>query len=269
MRSGLAIAFCTLLIGCSPTDLDQYARKHTTDVERAFANRFLSLIAHGQHDSAMSLLDRELDASAARNAMSAVESVLATTKLDSMHFIGLNINTTLGGTQALRSVNLTFEAPTITAWMYGNVAMSVADGSPTVVGFSAYQIPDRLETLNRFSFVNRSWRHYLFLVLAIGMLVVTLGMAVYVVRSRIKYRWLWALLALVASPAFAINWTTGQSTIQSSLFILFGVAFARASSAAPWTLSFGLPVGAIVAYFKVRAARASVQPPSSNSPVAA
>ena len=68
-----------------------------------------------------------------------------------------------------------------------------------------------------------------------------------------RRRWLWALVALITSPAMGLNWTTGQLTHQLNLFLLFGGAAMRGVAASPWIVTFGMPVGAIVAYFRFRA----------------
>jgi hypothetical protein len=68
-------------------------------------------------------------------------------------------------------------------------------------------------------------------------------------------RWLWAVAALIASPAFTLNWTTGQAVLANNMFILFGGAFFRSGAATPWSLTFAMPIGALVAYLRFRAWR--------------
>lgn len=129
-------------------------------------------------------------------------------------------------------------------------------GHPTVVGVSAQPIPGRLEEINAFTLAGKSGLHYLWLILAGLMPVITLSAAVRLVTARgMPRRWPWAIVALIATPAFVLNWTTGQVTIGNNIFILFGAAFTRPGPAAPWSLTFAVPIGAAVAFLRFRAWR--------------
>jgi hypothetical protein len=111
-----------------------------------------------------------------------------------------------------------------------------------------------LEDLHAFTLADRSFIHYVWLVLATLMPVVTIAMAIRVIRAKgMRRRWLWAVAALIASPAFTLNWTTGQAILANNTFILFGGAFFRPGAAAPWSLTFAMPIGAFVAYLRFRA----------------
>lgn len=270
MRFRWVILASIAALGCGTPDMDAYVRTHATAAEHEFAKRYLALLAAHRTDSALALLAPSIPAGNVRTVMPAIESVLVITKLDSLHYIGFNETTMLGTDGATRTVNFTFEAPTTTGeWMYGNVALTHAGTELRVAAFSAYPIPRSLEAINAFSMDRASWLHLLFLGLAILMPVATLCVAAYVVRSRMPRRWLWAVAALVASPVFALNWTTGRAGMTNTLFHLFGSGFLRPGAAAPVMLSVGVPVGAIVAWFKVKAwreAMASQPAPFGSAP---
>ena len=169
--------------------------------------------------------------------------------------IGVNI-VNHAGTQS-RDVNLSYEMPTTgTRWLTASVAARSAQGHTSVIGFSADVLPRRLEELHAFTLADKSFMHYVWLVLAALMPVVTIAMAIRVIRAKgMPRRWLWAVVALIASPAFTLNWTTGQARLANNLFILFGAAFGRPGAAAPWLLTFAMPIGAFVAYLRFRAWR--------------
>ncbi len=125
-----------------------------------------------------------------------------------------------------------------------------------VIGFSAHRIPSLLEEINAFTLADKSGLHFLWLALAGLIPVMTLATAVRVVRAKGMPRpWLWAIAALIASPAFVLNWTTGQPSVANNLFVLFGGAFAQPGAAAPWSVTFALPIGTAVAYLRLRAWR--------------
>src|SRR5438093_6343644 len=173
-----------------------------------------------------------------------IATLLKDAHLDCMRLIGVNVRS-FGASN--RHVNLTYEMPTSTAgsWVTSNVATRRAGPSVAVTGFSAYPIKGPLEILNRFTLSERSPAHYVWLALALLMPLVTITVAVYVARARgMPRRWLWVFASLIATPAFFINWTTGKVGFSNGWFLLFGGAATSAGPAAPWTVSFAVPIGA-------------------------
>ena len=184
-----------------------------------------------------------------------IGTLLHEVHLDSLQLIGVNINDDRGsGSHAL---NLTYEVPTTNGgWLTTNVATQVVQGHRSIIGLSANRVPARLEEINAFTLMHQSARHYLWFAFALLMPLITLTVAVRLITAKgMPRRWLWAFAALIASPAFVLNWTSGQVAVQNSLFILFGAAFTRPGAAAPWSLTFAMPVGAVVAYLRYRAWR--------------
>jgi len=169
-----------------------------------------------------------------------------------MRLIG--VNTASFGTGS-HDVNLTFEMPMTASgrWVTSNVATRRAGPNVSVIGFSAYPINGPLEVLNHFTLSGKTAAHYIWLTLALLMPIVTITVAVFVARAQgMPRRWLWVVASLVATPAFFINWTTGTLGFSNGWFLLFGGAATSAGPAAPWIVSFALPIGAGIAYLKMR-----------------
>jgi hypothetical protein len=244
-----------LLPGCAGPDLTAFANRMTTPEERVFAENYLRLLSGGQLDSAAALLAPSLKSDSAVRTLQEVSSLLRGAHLDSLHVIGVNINRNVG--TKTREVNLSYEAPTGNGgWLTTNVATRSAQGSTSVIGVSAHLVPGRLEDLNAFTLAHKSIANYLWLALAALMPVITIGTAVRLITAKgMPRRWPWAFVALIASPAFILNWTSGQAAMANSLFVLFGAAFTRSGAAAPWSITFAIPVGALVAYLRLRAWR--------------
>jgi hypothetical protein len=249
----LPVALLFFLTACA-TDLASFSQKYTTEQERLFAHSYLRLVAGGQLDSAYSLLSPDLRDAKARQGLSGAEAALSKAQLDSLHPIGVNIGLMSG----VRSVNLTYEMPTSdSAWVIANVATRASSGKVQVIGISAYRAPRSLEAQNAFTLRDRSFRHFLWLGMAILMPVVTFATAIMVARAKkMPRKWLWVLAALVGTPVFALNWTTGEVSTRGTLFLLFGASTLRSGAAAPWIISWAVPLGALVAYFKMRRWRA-------------
>ncbi len=254
ITSAALVCLC-FLPSCSAPDLDTFARKHTRPEERAFAQQYLQLLASGQIDSAASMITPGLRTDTLTRTLQRIGTLLHEAHLDSLQLIGVNINDDRGsGSHAL---NLTYEVPTTNGgWLTTNVATQVVQGHRSIIGLSANRVPARLEEINAFTLMHQSARHYLWFVFALLMPLITLTVAVRLITAKgMPRRWLWAFAALIASPAFVLNWTSGQVAVQNSLFVLFGAAFTRPGAAAPWSLTFAMPVGAVVAYLRYRAWR--------------
>jgi len=194
-----------------------------------------------------------------------IATLLKDADLDSMRLIGVNVGTFGAGN---REVNLTYEMPTAggSRWVMSSVATRRAGPSVSVTGFSAYPINGPLETLNRFTLSGRSPVHYVWLALALLMPLVTTTVAISVARARgMPRRWLWLFASLIATPEFFINWTTGEVGVRGASFLLFGGAATSAGPAAPWIVAFALPVGAGIAYLKMRQWRQGSRPTAAGS----
>jgi hypothetical protein len=250
----MLLAGLALLAACS-ADFAGVAEKYTTPTERRFAREYLQLLADSRVDSAYILLEQHLASDTARRALVQVGQLLRGARLDSMHVIGINANNVTAGSRSWRDLNLTFEMPTSSAaWLVANVATRTSDGQVQVIGFSATPASQPLEVLNRFTLQGKTIRHYLALFFMLLAPIPEVALCIAVARARgMPRRWLWALAALIGSPVFMLNWTTGQFAVQGTLFQLLGVAATKAGPAAPWILSFAAPLGAMVAYLRLRA----------------
>jgi hypothetical protein len=259
--------FLALLIACSP-DIGTFALKNTSEAERQFAKHVLELISDAQTDSVVALLSPDMPSDTVRSIMPELSSVMASVDIDSLHFIGANINQDLGTN--VRQVNLSYEGPTRdgNSWVACNVAARYDGEHVEVIGFSVYPLSSSLESQHAFTLSNRSARYYLWLAFALLVPGCTIGTAVYVARTRVPRRWVWAAVALIATPVFALNWSSGEVSTQIARFVLLGGAIFRPGPTSPWTLSFGLPTGALLAYLRVRRWRKSLEVPQAPQRIA-
>ncbi len=67
-----------------------------------------------------------------------------------------------------------------------------------------------------------------------------------------KRKWLWILFVLVGIGAIGVNWTTGQFSFRVATLNLLGAAAVSAGPHAPWFISVGFPLGAIMFWVKRR-----------------
>lgn len=109
-----------------------------------------------------------------------------------------------------------------------------------------------------FTLSGRSLAQLSFLAATILSPLLMLTAIILVVRATgLKRKWLWALLALVGIGSATMNWTTGEANFQpiTAMIIGAGVVKQGASNFFPWILKFTLPIGAVIALWRVAKAR--------------
>ena len=238
-----------LLSGCS-TDPEQFASRFITEDERQFSIDYLTLLQDGAVDSAYVQLVPELQSPEVREQLKLTAAALSGVALDSLTLVGVNVRE-VNATQ--RHVNLSYEAAMGDHYVLAHVATRSSDGVTRVEGFSARPMAESLVALHAFSLEDRTLRHYLWLGMMVLMSITCVGAAALVGSSRgMPKRWLWAGVALVAAPVFALNWTTGVWQFRPVAFVLLGAAFSSGGPGTPWIMQFGVPLGAALALWKRR-----------------
>ena len=259
--SVIALAGCdpeARINAMAPPDMDARARA------------YLQLLARGQVDSAFERLAPSLRTSEARDAMVKVSAMLAHRSLDSSQRVGVQVN----DMNDMRHLNLTYQFHDSLGWLMANVATVedrrfVATGDWTVEGFSVRPLPASLESTTAFTLAGRSARHYLWLLAAVVAAVVSIGTAIRVGMSRgMPRRWLWTFVALLGVVRCSLDWSTGAWQVVPLQVLLFSAAFLRMGNQyAPWIISFGFPLGAIVAEQRRRRWRRTPPAVTPSEPV--
>ena len=136
-------------------------------------------------------------------------------------------------------------------------------GRTLLTGLRWQQAPANLYQMNPFRLAGKSWLHYLILVFAIVIPLFSFTTAVVAVRSRVPYRWVWAVACLVSLGKLSIVWSDASARNAVVLFNpvnvqLLGAGIVKYPLYAPWRVAIALPVFAfaywVVARFRVRAA---------------
>lgn len=110
-------------------------------------------------------------------------------------------------------------------------------------------VKEPLEKLYAFKLFGKSFFHYIVLLLAV---VVPLFIAYTLwqcLKSSVKWKWAWAVAIVLAFFPIYLDWTTGRAFIRLISVLIFGVSFVK-QKYSPMILAVGIPVGAIVFYFK-------------------
>lgn len=146
------------------------------------------------------------------------------------------------------SYSYTFESEYPSGWALTNVVLEKLEGGYAVLGVQAQELTQSVEETNRFTLVGKGPLHYLFLGLTAANPAFILVTAFLAYRRPIgRRKWLWILFILVGLFPLDFNWTTGQVSFSQMMgFNLLGATAMRTGTAGAWTLSLGLPLGAVL-----------------------
>ena len=122
-----------------------------------------------------------------------------------------------------------------------------------VVMFNGEILPGKLSELTKFNFESKSIVHYIFLSFAIVTPIFIFITLFYMLRSRIttKQKIIWSIaILIVCFPKFVIDWNNGTTDFNFLNFSLFGSGFTKPNLYSAWLISFHIPIGALVYWFK-------------------
>ncbi len=110
-------------------------------------------------------------------------------------------------------------------------------------------IKQPLEKLYAFKLFGKTFFHYIVLLLWIAVPLFTAYVLWQCVISNVKWKWAWAAAIVLAFFPLYLDWTTGRAFIRLLGVLIFGAFFTKQKYSS-LLLSVGVPVGAIVFYFK-------------------
>ena len=121
-------------------------------------------------------------------------------------------------------------------------------------GIRVWPMDSSLQSRNALTLQHASAAGVVAALLAIVVFVFSLYAAVQVVRSPLKRRWVWAIVALVGFGKFGVEWRTGTVTQQWIAVYLFGTGIGRDGLYGPWWIFLSMPGGAVLALDRRRRA---------------
>jgi hypothetical protein len=258
---GAWLAFgALLLVGClNEKDLIQ---KFAPKEDDEFARHFITLIREGRYDEASPLIDPVVADKAGPAEMLQLHKIVDHGEPIAIELIGANVGyfKTWSGSGS-RQTNLVYQLQFRDAWVVATVVVQSNDDGRRIWSAFFQPVSDSLQVLNRFTLVNKTATHYLFLAAAILVPLFIVATMVICFRSRVRRRWLWLIFIVLGFVQFRLNWTTGAWDIAPISLNLLGASWIRASSYAPVILSFSIPVGAITFLICRRRLRRKDEPP--------
>lgn len=216
--------------------------------ESAFAKDYLEKIREKDFHYVMNHIDPELVDQIDDQKLNEVSDYFPSGDLISTELIGSQVNTFNSTWQG----NFSFEYQFKDGWALANVVMKRVETLPTtVIGFNVYRTEGSQKILNKFVLTGKSILHYVVLLMACVVPIFILVTLVFCIKTPIdKRKWLWVLFVQGGIGTISVNWTTGAYDFKIIQFQLFGAGAVAASEYAPWIITAGFPLGAIIFWFK-------------------
>ncbi len=242
-----------------PPDCMKFIRNE----DMAFADQYLGWLSGGDFDKAIEILDPKL-----KPKMFSLKDTFQKTLTEVKGFektmIGCYVNNFNGTGGSKRTVNLSYEWSSPSAWYTGNLAWQEMGNSRVIYGLHISPLTAPLEKIHAFNLSQKGLGHWFFLVVGIFNSVLILGALITCIRTKIpKRKWLWVLFIIVGFFQFTMNWTSGEIygliyksadgfKINPLSFQLFGSGFAQANDYSPWLITTSVPFGALIFLFRRR-----------------
>ena len=132
-------------------------------------------------------------------------------------------------------------------WAIVDVVLRGPPGSLKLAGFHAARVGSDPSKINDFKIGQNGLAGYVWLVL-MGTCVLSCLLAIVLIWRRpwLQRRWAWTLGCLLGFVGFSLNWSNGAWAVQPVRVSLLGAGAMKAGPFAPWILTFGVPLVAII-----------------------
>ncbi|WP_052713228.1 hypothetical protein [Pseudoalteromonas rubra] len=215
--------------------------------EMEFAKGYLSEVRERNYEYVFSHIDPELSSQVSEEKLDEIAAYFPSGQLLSTVLIGSQVHTYNEVWQG----NFTFEYQFESGWAVANAALQRKADKMTVIGFNVYRTKASQKELNKFELTGKSALHYLVLLAACIVPVFIIVSVFYCIKTPIhKRKWLWVLFVLGGIGTMSINWSTGALGFKIAEYQLLGAGVVASGEYAPWILSVGFPLGAMVFWFK-------------------
>lgn len=242
MRHAPALLLATLLLCLCGCSVNRLMEAIAPEADRKAADRYIDLLREKRFGEIERDVDPGVWKPGIRDSLAMMSLALSPENPVSNKLVGLN-------TVAVNGVSktyFTFEREYPGRWLLVNIAFTRKGAATKIIGFGVVPLPDSLEHANRFSLAGKGRRHLGFLGLILLMPLISVVSLVRCVRADLpRAKWFWLLFILFGIGVCSLNWTTGKMAWHA-LNIQFLSAGAFRPFYGPWTLSFSLPVGAVV-----------------------
>jgi hypothetical protein len=214
-----------------------------------FTKKYLEVIRNNQLDSLQKVLGSNLVGVIDESVLESL-TIYFPPQENPINVIIVGSNNIEYGDSSTTEITLQYEFRD--SFVLGDLFLISKNDKISIAGIHITPIPESVETANKFTFENRSFIHYLFLVLGTISTIFILFSFVICLKSKIKKKWLWVLFILFGFGRVMLNWTTGKIAFSIISFQFLGFGVTAAGLYAPWIVSLSFPFGAVIFLFKKR-----------------
>ncbi len=214
------------------------------------------LVAH-DYDSIESLIDKRVHQSDIKQVLERTRSMVpdgVPTHLEPAAWRLFKITSTANDGNSSRgtsvAIEYTYPGP---KWVIFSANLSGEPDNLRILSFNIERIAAPLSEQNDFTLSGKSVVHYLFLLFTAAAFTISIYAFIRCLRTKgLKRKWLWSFFTLVGFVAFSMNWTTGAVFVNFLRFDFFSAACMRDGWLGPWTITFSIPLGALLFLWKHR-----------------
>ncbi len=233
-----------------------------SQIENTFAKSYIDSLKRGSVDYCYNLILPEHQNDQAMDYLRSVQINISKRKLINKKVISYSV-TKMDDT---KYTHLEYEYEYENDWAYFTIDMINEGGVIKVQGFNGNGFQESLVKANSFSIKDKSFGHYLTLILITVIPLFILTTIVFITITPIKRKVLWIIFALFGIFAIHFNWETGdfmliireispdgKMEMVKSAFLkisILGAGFTRPSVLHPWIMHFAIPVGAILFWIR-------------------
>lgn len=132
-------------------------------------------------------------------------------------------------------------------WAVIRVVLRGVENSMQLAGVSVTPFNSDPSKMDNFDINRQGMLGYAWLTIMLAGACTCIWATILVWRRRwLKRRWLWTIGSVLGFARFALNWSTGAWAISLVNVSLLGAQATKAGPYAPWVLSFGVPIVAII-----------------------
>ncbi|KIA91863.1 hypothetical protein OA93_23735 [Flavobacterium sp. KMS] len=244
--------FITLFFSCnSPTEFTiPESLKPADDFSRSFINKVIK----GQLESSFSNIEPTVLNEKTKEFITNANKNINGGDLKTVKVVEYNWKTMFStNSEKFTQYNLGYEYEFENKNILFRTSIIEKNNKFSVVMFNGEILPGKLSELTKFTFENKTFVHYIFLIFAILIPLFIIITLVFMLKSRIttKQKVIWSLVILfICFPKFVIDWNNGQTNFSFLNFSLFGSSFTKPTLYSAWLISFNIPIGALIYWFK-------------------
>lgn len=277
----LPVLLLLLIAGCDRNDLlglhgssrDDWMRENTPERQASLARNAAESLRRGRYDEVIRMLQPSVVGATTQKSLIEIHDTFA--EREPMSIKVIDAQKAHDADAEIAEIVLDYELPAMTRTRSGSNAVAAAKwvfvkftirsknpALDTIERIDVVTSDEPIEQINAFNFEDKGIAQYGAFVIAILLSVLTIYAAVVCIRSKIgPQKWLWLIFMLFTITVGSVNWTSGQWSFNK---ISFGFAvppfpanLTVHSAYGPWSLTLGLPVGAISFLLYRRFRRAS------------